>query len=338
LKALENYPTQHGFQPIPIHVGNIDSMMRGMDTDVCPFQAVLRHQFAGTDDWKKLNEAYQEILFTEMYSNFNILPNSLNFSSAYTYIDNYYSAWFDQMVIPKDLTDDARTLVNKILRDGLYEGYFGLDLAIRLATTRFFNFLHTTIERKISALEGADGTPDFYKHIKYMYLSAHDSSLSAFMSGLLQVQEEQVFFASDLLVEVYSNGNNSENVLDNYSVRMLYNQKPLNVGGNSTCPQYECSFSKIKEFLKSREYQGDYDLVCNPNDSPNSSAVHAWMIVLLVTAILIVLLIVAYFAVGKCVNKPSIRGEILIDQENPKMHLNKSDPVSTRVVTDNDSD
>jgi hypothetical protein len=162
LEKLGKSPTASKFQPVPIHVGNTDEMMRGMDNDICPFQSELRHKFAGTDDWKALNKHYMENLFPEMSKNFNIPLNSIDFSSVYPYIDNYYSAHFDDMTIPKDLSKDGQAEVDNILRDGLYEGFFGLDLAVRLTTSRFFNFLHTTLENKILALEKKDGVPAFY--------------------------------------------------------------------------------------------------------------------------------------------------------------------------------
>lgn len=325
----------YGFQPVPIHVGNIDLMMRGMDTDICKVQAILRHNYQGSEGWKRLNKHYREYLFPEMSKNWNINPDTLNFTSAYPYIDNYYSAWFDQMDIPNDLSIQGQIEISNILRDGLYDGFFGLDLAIRLATTRFFNFLRTTIESKINTLEGIKEEPEFYKNIKLMFLSAHDSTLSAIMSGLKQRQDEQVLFASDLIIELFKTKNNSTNVLENYSVRISYNDMPLHIGGNKTCKDTICPFSTVKEYLITREYTGDYDVTCNPSDIVAKS--NAWLYVLLATVIIIVLLNVIYFVTRHFMKKKNSDHEQLIDDDSEKGGLNKSVPTSTRVVSDNDS-
>ena len=299
VKELGVSPTKYGFQPIPIHVGDIDPMMRGMDSDICPYQSSLRHKYIGSDDWKDVNKKYQDILFKEMISKWNANGATLDFSSAYPYIDNYYSAWFDQMELVNKINDDAQKQVDLILRDGLYEGFYGLDLAVRLATTRFFNFISSTLDNKIGAMSGTKNTTEFYKDIKVMYLSAHDSTLSAIMSGLYQKQPEQVYFASNFKVELYEASDTAGK--KSYSVRMLFNEKPFNVGTNNTCAQVDCPYETVKSFLKSREYDGDLNDICfnGGNENGNSDAAKAWLIVLLITVILIILLNIGYFVIMK---------------------------------------
>ena len=340
MKELGVVPTKYGFQPIPIHVGDIDPMMRGMDSDICPYQSTLRHKYIGSDDWNKVNQKYQDILFKEMVSKWNADKNKLDFSSAYPYIDNYYSAWYDQMEVINPISGDAQKQVDDILRDGLYEGFYGLDLAVKLATTRFFNFVHSTLDRKIEALSGSKNVTEFYKDIKLMYLSAHDSTLSAIMSGLYQKQPEQVYFASNFKVELYevTSGNDEKK----YTVRMLFNEKPFNIGTNNTWAEVDWPYNTVKTFLKSREYDGDLNDICmnGSNSNENSDAAKAWLIVLLITAILIVLLNIGYFVMIKWVKKEPTTHQRLTDLEdsdNLKVDLNKSIPNSTRMVSE-DSD
>lgn len=256
VNQMGTQPTKYGFQPIPIHVGDIEAMMRGMDGDICPYQSTLRHKYNGSGDWQKVNQKYQDILFKEMVSKWNAKASTLDFSSAYPYIDNYYSAWFDQMELVNQISDKAQAQVDDILRDGLYEGFYGLDLAVRLATTRFFNFVRSTLDSKIEAISGANSTDGFYRDVKVMYLSAHDTTLSAIMSGLYQKQPEQVYFASNFKVELYESAAGDKKT---YSVRMLFNEKPFLIGTNNTCAELDCAYETVKSFLKSREYVGDID-------------------------------------------------------------------------------
>jgi hypothetical protein len=346
LQTLGTSATLFEFQPVPIHVGNIDSMMRGMDHDICPYQSTLRSNFVGTDGWNDLNARYQKSLFPEMEENWNISAKSLDFTSSYQYIDNYYSAWFEQMTIPNKLSKEAKTEVDMILRDGLYQGFFGMDLAVRLATTRFFNFLHTTLQLKIGAILEEEGIPSFYEEIKFMYLSAHDSSLTAFLSGLLQKQDDQMFFASSLLIELYQSedepfGNNSD-----FWVTMKINDKTISIGTEEVCGKM-CQFQTVKDFLISREYKGDIDTICQEGESSSSSSASVWLWLLFATALFVFLSIAGYF-ITRTVFMTKIKGEghtMMIDEERDfdKAGLNTSHsnatPATSRVITDDgDSD
>lgn len=303
-----------------------------MDKDICPYQSTLRHKYAETDDWDKLNKKYQDVLFKEMIEKWNANKTTLDFTTAYPYIDYYYSSWFDQMDT-NELSPTGQAQVDEILRDGLYEGFYGLDLAVRLATSRFFNFIHSTLDKKIEAVSGSANATEFYKNVKFMYLSAHDSTLSAIMSGLYQKQPEQVKFASNFKIELYQTASG------NFTVRMMYNEDKFLIGTNNTCAQFDCPYSTVKTFLKSREYDGDIEDICVNGEGGGSSGSKTWLIILLIVAILIVVLIIGYFVVRYFKNKKGSH-EMLIEQEdteNMKPVLNKSIPNSTRMVSE-DSD
>lgn len=346
LKTLDTSATLKKFQPVPIHVGNLDSMMRGMDKDICPYQSTLRRNFKGTNGWSELNKQYQKTLFPEMEKNWNVSSAGLDFTNAYEYVDNYYSAWFDQMEIPNELSKEAKTQVDLILRDGLYQGFFGLDLAIRLATTRLFNFIHTTLQYKIGAILKEDGIPSFYEEIKFMFLSAHDTTLSAIMSGLYQKQEEQVYFASAVVIELYQSKDSAFKNNSDFWVVMKLNDKPINIGTDKVCGQI-CQFQNVKDFLISREYKGDIDQICQNGSQVNGSSTSAWLYVLLATFLLILILIIGFFASKKIfLKKGSNDHTQMIDDDErnfDKMALNQTHsgatPATSRVVTDDgDSD
>lgn len=295
IKNLKNRPTENNFQPIPIHVGGLDEMMRGMDKDICPYQDQLRHKYSQTNEWSELNDKYQEILFPEMAENFGIDPAHLDFSASYPYVDNYYSVYFDQMEIENDLSAESKALIQEILRDGLYEYFFGLDLAVRLATTRFFSFLQDTFERKINATLGIQNSPEFYNDVKYMYLSAHDSTLTAFMSGLLQKQKIPAEFAAYINFELWKT-KDAKNASDFYVV-LKYVGNPLLIGGDGkenelACKDIKCDFPTVVNFLQSRLYEGDLAETCLHGPPAESSL---WLWILLATAIFIVLVNIGYF-------------------------------------------
>ena len=83
-----------------------------------------------------------------------------------------------------------------------------------------------------------------------MYLSAHDWTLSAIMSGLYQKQPEQVCFAFNFKVEFYEStlGNDEKKC----TVRMLFNEKPFNIRTNNAWAEVDCPYDIVKTLLKSR--------------------------------------------------------------------------------------
>ena len=259
INLLDKKPTQYGFTQVPIHDGSIDQMMRGMDTDICPYQEILRDKTTKEGTWKEANDKYQEILFPAMVKKFNADNDTLDLDSAYPYVDNYYSAWFDQMEITNPLAKEENDQIEQILRDGLYVGFYELDIAVRLATSRYFNWLYTTIEAKLNTIINDTDTDDYYKRLKFMYLSAHDSTISAVMSGFQQKQDKQVEFASYVITEVYQKPGTSGKNYSDFTVRMLYNGEPFSPNVTETCPDFSCDFPALKEFLKTREYDGDID-------------------------------------------------------------------------------
>ncbi|CAI2367704.1 unnamed protein product [Moneuplotes crassus] len=330
-RKLGTKATAENFQPVPIHVSNIDEIMLMMDKGFCPYQTELRKQYTESNEWSELNDKYQKVLFPELHKNFGIKEENLDFTTSYPYIDNYYSAWFEQMEIPNELSKDAKDQVDDILRDGLYEGFFGMDLAVRLATTKFFDLVKETLGQKINAILEKEGTPEFYEQLKYMYISAHDSSLTAIMSGLLQKQEEQAYFASNIIFELRRKKSSNANDLSDFTVALKWNGKKLN-WATETCTSHACPFPAVKEFLESRMYQGDLEAVCQNGLSSSSSI---WLWILLAVAIFIALANIGYFAIRGLSRKDSGENSkgnyssFTDEEQHVKNEINKSSSSTT---------
>ena len=150
---------------------------------MCPYQKVIRDDFFGTDSWKERNDYYSP-LFDEMSKKWNIPRDKLDFTTSYSYVDNYYSLWFDDREFElDDLSEEGQNYVQEILGDGLFVGFFYSDLAIRLATTKFFNYVRTAWDRKFQTFNGETDPSDF-KDLKLIYFSAHDGTLAAILNAL----------------------------------------------------------------------------------------------------------------------------------------------------------
>lgn len=166
-----------------------------------------------------------------MEEKFGYRDGELNFTSGYIQADHYFSVWFENLDIPDDLTPEARKQVEEIFRDTFYEADMASDLAIKLATSRFNQFLNDTMGGKIEAILN-QSDEEYYQNLKFMYLSAHDSSLTAILAGLEQVQEEQSFFASHIIFELWQERDPKS--AEDFQIRMFYNDKEMNIGGKNT--------------------------------------------------------------------------------------------------------
>lgn len=85
--------------------------MLNMDGAQCPYQSHLRELTEETDEWKASNEHFQP-LFDQMAEKWELERPALDFSSAYPYIDAYYSTWFDEKELGyEDLDQEGQDLV-----------------------------------------------------------------------------------------------------------------------------------------------------------------------------------------------------------------------------------
>ncbi len=86
-------------------------MLRNMDADMCPYQREIRAQFKNSTEWNNLNKYYSS-LFDEMSTKWGIPWEKLDFTTAYDYVDNYYSTWYDYRDLKhEDLSEGSRKKV-----------------------------------------------------------------------------------------------------------------------------------------------------------------------------------------------------------------------------------
>jgi len=65
-----------------------------MDSDMCPYQSTIWHSFIGTKEWNDLNKYYAP-LFKEMVQKWSLNESYVTFTTAYDFIDYYYSTWYE---------------------------------------------------------------------------------------------------------------------------------------------------------------------------------------------------------------------------------------------------
>ena len=125
-----------------------------------------------------------------------------------------------------------------------------------------------------------------------MYLSAHDTTVAAFMSGIDCVPDETPPFASVLFIELYSNKSAGAPEGAHY-VTFSYNGKKQDVGKINICDeQGRCEYNAFSSFLQSKEIDGDIVSACNPGGGGSKEKLQWWVFVLAAAGLIAVIVLI----------------------------------------------
>lgn len=296
LAELGDFPTKEGFQPMPIHVGQeINEMLRAMDAATCPVVTKFEKLARLEDSFRKVNERYKDNILKQLRENWGILRD-LDIISSKVYSDNFYSNYFDVNLLEERFMFNM-TYVDTLLADQFYFYTFYFDEMVRIASSKFLNYIHTTIDAKIKSIATGEDDGTGIKDRKLIFFSAHDSTLAAMLSGIEKKQELQPFFASHILIELWQKSGTSGKEADDYIVKWIYNDEALNVNG--TCDKDgRCPYPQFKEFLQFREYKGNWHAACQGNEILPAYT-GAWYVVVGAAAGALGLGMVSYFVIKK---------------------------------------
>jgi hypothetical protein len=293
LADLGSDATLYAFQPMPIHVSQeIRYMLLANEVEVCP--VITRFENAAREEklFKQANERFKDNILKMFRENWGI-TEELDFESAKAYTDNFYTAFFDKRLnntfqLPVDIVDE-------MLADQFYNSTFFYDEMVRIASTHFLNYVHTTMDAKINSIATGEDDGSGIKARKLIYMSAHDNTLAAMLSGIEQKQRLQPFYASHFLIELWQKIGTEGAGPDDFYVKWIYNNQTLNVNG--TCDdEGRCPYSQFKSFLQYREYQGDWMAACIDTDASFSGA---WYIVVGTAAGVMGIGVIGYFVIKK---------------------------------------
>lgn len=268
-------------QSIPIHVpgGEPDLLMLAMGVANCPIQEGYRDtgmKFANTD----LLEQYEPLLAD--YKKSEIVPNHENLvlTDLEPYIDIYQVIDFerDGADQPVELSQEGQELAGPYRAMIFYDVLFHDDEAARIASSEFLQLVHDKLEDR---KQDEDREAEDQTSLRYVYLSGHDTTVTAFMSGIEHKDGKQPPYASQILIEMFERDGK------NY-VTWSWNGELINLEsqGVECNEEKECSLDSFLNYIDSRTV-GNIEEAC---EAPSSFP--TWAIVLLV------LLGVALIAVG----------------------------------------
>lgn len=138
--------------------------------------------------------------------------------------------------------------------------------------------------------------------LKWMYLSAHDTTVAAIMLGIEQQQVEAPPFACVLFYELWQKDKTDGKSNSDFYLKFFYNDLLVNPGnkvctdGNQICP-----YPEVKTYLQSREFKGDWNKACTEGDF--SEGMEWWVWLMIGIGGVIVLGIILFIVIIKCFKK-----------------------------------
>jgi hypothetical protein len=215
------------YNPFPIHVATLtdDYLLRGYSTGLCPIIEDLKAK-AFEEGHKRTKESL-EPLYDEMLKVWGITKEDVHLDGAEQYLDTYIMANFEQKPIENDLSLEAQELIDKYFWDLFYDGIYGNPKVAYLASTTFLNYVIDNFKSKVSAYEDSSKASEFHKNIRYIYLSAHDTTVAAYLAALdLQHSQKSLPpLASLTLIELFKRG-------DKYFLNWNMDGEFLNINNN----------------------------------------------------------------------------------------------------------
>lgn len=230
LKELGNMPTKSGFQPVPIHVStDVLHLLKGLDNPVCAINNEFKKKFKTTERHIELNDLFAPTL--RKFEKYWGINHEIDFAVAKNYTDYVYAS---HMNSKHDHALDVDMLeIDKLMMHSFNDYKMHYDESVRLASTKFYRYIQSTIRSKIHSLTSETENLKGIKNRKMIFLSAHDSTLSIFLAGVEQKQPVQCPFASHLFIELWQKAGTAGDTHDHFYVKWIYNDTPLNI--NKQC-------------------------------------------------------------------------------------------------------
>ncbi len=276
LLDLETEALPNHFQPVAIHSQNADVLL-ALQHGACPkLQQLNSEALTGSKNTRTIHR-YSDVI-TAVKSALDCSEKDA-IEAMRDVLDSVEANSFEGNSLPSVFTKELLDQMNE-LNDQLFSLSFQSENAGKLWASPFLTELAEVLDAVSSKSE---------KTLFRLY-SAHDTTLAGILSGLQVFNSTIPPFASSLLFEVS----------DSLTVRVLYNDKPLQLPG---CTSAQCSLSTLISYLRSRAYD-DFPTACGSRKLAASngwSRGFAWtaLTLLLVAVLMAVAAVLASYRVTK---------------------------------------
>eukprot|EP00386_Alphamonas_edax_P004834 GDKI01015226.1.p1 GENE.GDKI01015226.1~~GDKI01015226.1.p1 ORF type:complete len:372 (-),score=128.47 GDKI01015226.1:192-1307(-) len=173
----------------------------------------------------------------------------------------------DGRPLPEGITQEFHNAAMKVVDLSLDLGFGDKQLAKQGSTMVFYNALRDMMEKRAKGepinlhkigLHSSPYVEPYSMNVKFVYLSAHDTTLATFL-GFLDYQDgKQTPFASTVIFELWEEADGT------HTVNVLYNGKNIPL---PDCPSGErCNLDKFIEFIKVNTPTRSYKEICSETE------------------------------------------------------------------------
>lgn len=302
---------------------------------------------------KKHSEMIKSIYDTELKR------DDASYSFIWKFCDSYVSVYYNNLSLKK-ITEKGYTNTEEILNDcevllkaehlSVLFGSAKNHFMSRLSASGALNDVVEYMERRINLnKESTDAKKNkTYKDFsspKMKWYSAHDTSIGAQLGALSYAFNDKAYtdvknisFASNIKYELYSNSNNKNNIEENYTVKILYNEELIS----------SYIFSEFKSVvLDAIISQKEINNFCNFTPDSNEFVSNNHTILLLVSSALIVVTIILFIALimkSYAENKENKKEDMYTEidsikgSKNSKINVNTNDTFGNSEINNTKSD
>ena len=223
---------------------NHDKLIRVVNSKALPENKILIDQSFQKAN-KKIEDKF-EPLYHELVTKFGADPDLMWLRRASDYIDTWEMAKTHDKKMSNELSKEAAMLVSEYFQIYFYEGYFGDPKVVKSSTLMFYEWLWSILEGKKKAIENQTEDSNFLKDLKFIFLSAHNTTIAAYLSALGHIPNHFPDLWDSIVIEFYKmNGK--------FYVRWEYDEKYLFVGSEYTS-NGDCELESTLDFIKNKIY------------------------------------------------------------------------------------
>ncbi|XP_035533544.1 lysosomal acid phosphatase-like [Morone saxatilis] len=267
------------WQPIPVHtVPQSEERLLSYPLGGCPRYKQLMNETEHTEEFLNVTATYQDII--ELVRNKTSL-NKTNVESVWSVYDTLFCESRHNMSAPDWVTPDVMEKL-RVLKDFGFQVTFGVYKQQEKSRLQG-GILLGEIVKNLSKM----AVPDPKQRLKFMMLSAHDTTVAALQASLNVFNGKQPPYASCQIFELYRDENGSASVSLFYRNDSTVEPYPLQLPGCSLdCPLNE--FVKITKSSISEDRKKECQVPSEGRDTEViiSLAVSGCLLLLLIALLL----------------------------------------------------
>jgi hypothetical protein len=252
---------QCGYQRVDFYPGNDDKEFLIKPMELYPG---LRNKLISQLDTARVQfeQRFGNRLYEELGRAMGKDSNRINFANTLLYLDDYMSAKENYKNAGYELSPDTRSLVVEYYKHYYRDGYFRDDAVNKLMTDSYFRNLGKELLLKEKSVNDDKNRGSFIQSLKHIVHVGNHQTFVAILHQLGERSDYTLDFAQKIDWQLFDRNGVSY-------VKGTVNGYPLDLEGNANS-RGEVEFSVFFEYLCSKLYYGDKELVASGAQNPDN--------------------------------------------------------------------